>query len=96
MELASPLYSYFLIFGEVGNLQMELARPAVFLFSYSFFLILIFFFVFLFSYFELFKFLKCLFWFGVSPIALEGGATPFLPTLCSHDVLFRDSVGCVR
>ncbi len=34
MELASPQYSYFLIFLEVGNLQMEVARPAVFLFSY--------------------------------------------------------------
>ena len=37
MDLARPavfLYSYFLIFVEVGNLQMELARPAVFLFSY--------------------------------------------------------------
>ena len=38
MELASPLYSYFLIFVELGNLQMELARPAVlsvfFRFSY--------------------------------------------------------------
>ncbi len=34
MEIARPLYSYFLIFVEVGNLQMELARPAVFLFSY--------------------------------------------------------------
>ena len=33
MELSSPLFSYFLIFVEVGNLQMELARPAVFLFS---------------------------------------------------------------
>ena len=33
MELASPLYSYFLILVEVGNFQMELARPAVFLFS---------------------------------------------------------------
>ena len=30
----SPLYSYFLIFVEVGNLQMEPATPAVFLFSY--------------------------------------------------------------
>ncbi len=28
------LYSYFLIFVGVGYLQMELARPAVFLFSY--------------------------------------------------------------
>ncbi len=37
MELASPLYSYFLIFVEVGNLQMELASPL-----YSYFLILIF------------------------------------------------------
>ena len=31
MELASPLYSYFLIFVELGNLQMELASP---LYSY--------------------------------------------------------------
>ncbi len=29
------MYSYFLIFLEVGNLQIELARPTVFLFSYS-------------------------------------------------------------
>ncbi len=36
MELASPQYSYFLIFVEVGNLQMELSRSAVFLFSYFF------------------------------------------------------------
>ncbi len=35
MELASPLYSYFLIFVEVGNLQMELASPPL----YSYFLI---------------------------------------------------------
>ncbi len=34
MELTSPQYSYFLIFVEVGNLQMELSRSAVFLFSY--------------------------------------------------------------
>ena len=34
--------------------------------------------------FELFKFLKCLFWFGVSPIDLEGNVAPLLPTLCSH------------
>ncbi len=34
MELASPQLSYFLIFVEVGNLQMELSRSAVFLFSY--------------------------------------------------------------
>ncbi len=34
MELASPQYSYFLIFVEVSNLQMELSRSAVFLFSY--------------------------------------------------------------
>ena len=34
MELSRPLYSYFLIFVEVGDLQMELSRPAVFLFSY--------------------------------------------------------------
>ena len=34
MELDSPLYSYFLIFVEVGNLQMDLSRSAVFLFSY--------------------------------------------------------------
>ncbi len=30
-KLYRPLYSYFLIFVEVGNFQMELARPAVFL-----------------------------------------------------------------
>ncbi len=29
MELASLLYSYFLIFVEVGNLQMELAAAAL-------------------------------------------------------------------
>ncbi len=34
MELARPLYSYFLIFVEVGNLQMELARPLYSYFSF--------------------------------------------------------------
>ena len=36
MELASPQYSYFLIFLEVGNLQMEVASP-----QYSYFLIFV-------------------------------------------------------
>ena len=36
MELSSPLFSYFLIFVELGNLQMELSRPL-----YSYFLIFV-------------------------------------------------------